>query len=178
MTINNLLHSWNLRFKFVDDTTAFEIFPRNSVSLLTLLLMISMPFLATQHWWQHNWKGHSDKLLGVCISNDLKWTHHIEYIIKKANKRLYSLRVLNQCGTPSVSLAKVFVTIVRPVLKYVVPVWQNIPEFLASQIESIQKRAMRIIFPKYVYNEALHVSTLSLTTLNEGRIHLCHGLHC
>lgn len=74
---------------------------------------------------QHNRKGHSDKLLGVYISNDLKWTHHVEYIIKKANKRLYSLRVLKQCVTPPVSLAKLFVTIVRPVLKYVVPVWQN-----------------------------------------------------
>ena len=29
---NNLLHSWNLRIKFVDDTTAFEIIPRNTVS--------------------------------------------------------------------------------------------------------------------------------------------------
>ena len=30
---NNLLHSWNIRIKFVDDTTAFEIIPRNTVSL-------------------------------------------------------------------------------------------------------------------------------------------------
>ena len=30
---NNLLHSCNLRIKFVDDTTAFEIIPRNTVSL-------------------------------------------------------------------------------------------------------------------------------------------------
>ena len=31
---NNLLHSWNLRIKSVDDTTAFEIIPRKTVSLL------------------------------------------------------------------------------------------------------------------------------------------------
>ena len=31
---NNLLRSWNLRIKFVDDTTALEIILRNSVSLL------------------------------------------------------------------------------------------------------------------------------------------------
>ena len=31
---NNLLRSWNLRIKFVDDTTALEIIPRNSDSLL------------------------------------------------------------------------------------------------------------------------------------------------
>ena len=31
---NDLLLDWNLRTKFVDDTTALEIIPRNSISLL------------------------------------------------------------------------------------------------------------------------------------------------
>ena len=31
---NNLLSEWNLRIKFVDDTSALEIIPRNSISLL------------------------------------------------------------------------------------------------------------------------------------------------
>ena len=30
------------------------------------------------------------KLLGVYISNDLKWNHHVEHIVKKGIKRLYS----------------------------------------------------------------------------------------
>ena len=47
----------------------------------------------------------------------------------------------------------------------------NIPEFLASKIESIQKRAMHIIFATCSCDEAL--SGLSLTTLNERRVHLC-----
>lgn len=34
----NLLCSWNLRIKFVDDTTAFEIIPRNSASLLNFAI--------------------------------------------------------------------------------------------------------------------------------------------
>ena len=102
---------------------------------------------------------------------------YVDYKIKKANKRLYSLRVLKQCGAPPVSLAKVSkVTIVRPILEYrAVPVWQNIAEFLASKIESIPERAMRIIFPTHDYNEAL--SALSLTTLIERRPPMS-GLHC
>ena len=32
---------------------------------------------------------------------------------------------------------------------------------------------MHIIFPTHDYNAALHVSALSLTTLNEEQIHLC-----
>ena len=42
---NNLLRSWNLRIKFVDDTMALEIIARNSVSYSILLQMIFMPFL-------------------------------------------------------------------------------------------------------------------------------------
>ena len=34
---NNLLRSWNLRIKFVDETTALEIIPRNSASLLNFV---------------------------------------------------------------------------------------------------------------------------------------------
>ena len=34
------------------------------------------------------------KLLGIIISNDLKLNEHIDYILKKVSKRLYSLRIL------------------------------------------------------------------------------------
>ena len=34
------------------------------------------------------------KILGVIMPNGLKWNSHVDYIIKKACKKLYSLRVL------------------------------------------------------------------------------------
>ena len=111
------------------------------------------------------------KLLGVYITNDLKWTHHVENIVKNGNERLYSLKVLKQCGAPPASLAKVYTTVFRPALEYAAPVWQNIPNFLSYKIESIQKRAKCIIFPLMNYNEALNA--LNLTTLCERRAHLC-----
>ena len=74
----------------------------------------------------------------VYLSN-LKWTRYVDYINKKANKGLYSLRVLKQCGAPQVSLAKVFVAIVRPVLQHAVSVWQNIPEFLLLRSRAFKK---------------------------------------
>ena len=55
------------------------------------------------------------KLLGVYVSNDLKWNHHVQVIVQKGNRRLYSLTVLKQCGAPPASLAKVYTTIARPV---------------------------------------------------------------
>lgn len=38
------------------------------------------------------------KLLGTMITNDLKWNKYIDYISKKASKRLFSLRVLRNGG--------------------------------------------------------------------------------
>ena len=38
------------------------------------------------------------KLLGIIISDDLKWNAHIDYISTKASKRLYSLRILKKSG--------------------------------------------------------------------------------
>jgi hypothetical protein len=34
--IKKLLNDWNLRIKYVDDTSAAEIVPRNSISILDL----------------------------------------------------------------------------------------------------------------------------------------------
>ena len=77
------------------------------------------------------------KLLGVYVSNDLKWTHHVENIVKNGNKRLYPLRVLKQCGALPASIAKVYTTVVRPALEYAALVWQNKPNFLSYKIESV-----------------------------------------
>ena len=38
------------------------------------------------------------KLLGVQLSEDLKWNKHVEHIYMKACKKLYSLRVLRGAG--------------------------------------------------------------------------------
>ena len=58
---------------------------------------------------------------GNSIERVLKWNHHVEHIVKKGNKRLYSLRVLKQCGAPPASLAKVHTTVVCPILEYAAP---------------------------------------------------------
>ena len=56
---------------------------------------------------------------------------------------------------------------VRSVLEYAVPVWQSIPGYLSTKIESIQKRALKIIFPfADSYSDALKgiQSLCSMTT--------------
>ena len=57
--------------------------------------------------------------VGITISNDLKWSKHIDYISKKASKRLYSLRILKKVGVCQ-SLPDNNKT--RPILEYGVQV--------------------------------------------------------
>ena len=49
----------------------------------------------------------------------------------------------------------------RPILEYGVQVWQDIPEILSNKLESIQKRALHIIFPCLSYLDALNTTSFS-----------------
>ena len=56
------------------------------------------------------------KLLGVIISDDLKWNMHVEYAIAKAAKRLFALRLLKRAGAMPKDILKVYLCNVRSVL--------------------------------------------------------------
>ena len=165
---NSLLVDWHLRTKFVDDTSAVEILPRNSISLLNMAVTSIYNFAVT-----HNMKLNpgkckemvinfmknpnflfgpivvgstimiqrvkSYKLLGVFIDDDLKWSTHV---------------------------------VIRPILEYAVLVWQSICEMQSEKLESIQKRALRVIFPTAeTYKDALNLA--GLETLASRRTLLC-----
>ena len=101
----------------------------------------------------------SYKLLGVFIDDDLKWSTHVDYIYKKACKRLYSLR---RAGVPTTGMLKVYLSVIRPILEYAGPVWQSICEMQFEKLEWIQKRALRVIFPTAeTYKDALLLNFLS-----------------
>ena len=73
----------------------------------------------------------------------------------------------------SFTIAKVYTTVVRPALEYAASVWQNIPDFLSYKIESIQKRAMRIIFPLMNYNEAVAAISFHLFLFSLVFVFVC-----
>ena len=112
------------------------------------------------------------KLLGVYIDNDLKWNSHIDYIVKKSSKKLYSLRLLKRSVVEPENILKVYLSTIRPVVEYAIPIWQSIPDYLAGRVESIQRRALKIIYPEAEsYDQSLKVAKLE--TLASRRISLC-----
>ncbi len=86
--------------------------------------------------------------------------------------RSYIPSVLCRAGIEQRNILKVYLTTIRPVLEYAVPIWQAIPDYLSERIESIQTRALRIIFPSIDnYNEAMMMA--QIPTLESRRELLC-----
>ena len=90
---------------------------------------------------------HSYKIVGVHVSDDLTWNTHINYLFKKGNKCLYALRILKKSAEALDGLVKIFWALIRSVLEYVSPVWAALPEYLNNVIESVQRKALRIMLP-------------------------------
>ena len=113
----------------------------------------------------------TNKILGVYVASDLSWGYHCGYIVKRARKRLYALRVLVKSGLSSQVVLQVYCSLVRSVLEYASPVWASLPDYLSYLIESVQREALRIILPNLSYDQALVRS--GLQTLLERRGQAC-----
>jgi hypothetical protein len=101
------------------------------------------------------------KLLGLNITNDLKWNCHVSEIIRKVSTRLYFLKQLKRANVPTKELLTFYVTCIRPITEYGCPVFHNgLPKFVSNDLERLQKRAMSIIFPQVTYADALAASKL------------------
>ena len=87
-------------------------------------------------------------LLGLNTSTDLRWNCHVAEISKKVASRLYFLKQLKRANIPTKDLLIFYLTCIRPVTEYACPVFHNaLPAYLSTELEQLQKRAMRIIFP-------------------------------
>ena len=60
----------------------------------------------------------SFKVLGAHITKDLSWAVHFNCVIKKASRRLYSLRNLRKSGVHLDDLIIVYCSHIRSVLEY------------------------------------------------------------
>lgn len=77
------------------------------------------------------------KLLGVMLSSDLSWNANTNYIVKRANKKLWCLKRLKQLGANSNDLTDVYIKQIRSILEFSVPVWHpSLTEGDRMKIES------------------------------------------
>jgi hypothetical protein len=113
------------------------------------------------------------KVLGLFISADLTWNVHVDYILKKANKRMYMLIRCKRAGVSSQDLLKIYCAVIRPVLEYCCVVWHSsLPKYLHEAIEKVQKRTVYMICGK---SKSYHqnLQDLAIESLYERRQKLC-----
>ena len=114
------------------------------------------------------------KLLGLIVRSDLAWTSNTEYIVKRANKKLWCLRRLKSLGAETADLKDVYIKQIRCLLEYAVAVWQpSLTNEDRIKIERVQKSALSIILGQKYKSYESALLELNLETLVRRRVNLC-----
>ena len=66
----------------------------------------------------------------------------VDYILKKANKRLYLLRAFRRSGVSVPDMVNIYCAVIRSVVEYALPVFSNLPAILCCALERMQKHAL------------------------------------
>ena len=123
------------------------------------------------------------KLLGVIITDDLKWSENTMHICDKVNRKLFILCLLKQFGFSKDELIIAWTTIIRPITEYAAPLWHSgLTETDCKKIEKLQKKALGIILGvTYIENKRYYkfnnqvlsygsvIEKLGLISLSERR---------
>ena len=135
------VQSRGARIKFVDHLTVVEVVPRNPPSLVVVVCKsLTADFLHYNSCvprpiavgGSHIKQVSTFKLLvstfKLLLSEDLTWAVHCDYMVKKANRRLYALRQLEKCKVPSADIVHIYCVLIRSILGYA---FARLPKYLA-----------------------------------------------
>ncbi|XP_071178013.1 uncharacterized protein [Mytilus edulis] len=110
--------------------------------------------------------------LGLQISNDLKWSFHINNISKKANATLGFLR-RNLRNVPEACRKVAYISLVRSTMEYGATIWNPYMKGDIDKLERIQNRGLRFIKKNYRSRETGSITNmrrqLEMETLEERR---------
>ena len=121
------------------------------------------------------------KLLGVIISDDLKWSANTSFICQKAAKRLWILRRMKILDIDQDIILDVYLKEIRSVLELAVPAWHSgLTRKESAEIERIQKVAVNIILsnpgqPRNSQSYKMSIASLGLESLEDRRLKLCEN---
>ena len=112
------------------------------------------------------------KDLGIFISNNLKWNHHINYIYRTAS--ILSFQILKSfISTDLVILKKLYLVYIRPKMEYNTPLWSPCSIKDINQLESIQRKFTRSIFNRCNISYTSYIdrlTKLNIKTLEYRRL--------
>ena len=113
------------------------------------------------------------KLLGVVLTNDLKWNENTKYLVKKANLRLQLLRKVAEFSTSIEDKRTIYLLYVRSILEQSSVVWHSsLSQENSEDLERVQKSAVRIILGTKYENYEDGLLKVNLETLKDRRTEL------
>jgi len=87
----------------------------------------------------------SARVLGIILSENLKWNNHIENILKKASKRVFYLSLLRRSGCHINILRKFYQYYIQNILLYSFCAICNLPKYLFKKINKFERRCFMIM---------------------------------
>ena len=110
------------------------------------------------------------KLLGVIVSDDLRWHENTLFITKKAYSRIWIIRRLKQMGASSQILLDTYYKQIRSVLEFASVVWTaGLTKENITQIERVQKSVLGVILGSNYKSYEEACQELKVKTLTERR---------
>ena len=114
------------------------------------------------------------KLLGVIISDDLRWQKNTDYICQRAREKLWVLRRMLKVKLDLDHVFDVYTKEVRSLLELAVPVWHSgLTKLQSAQIERIQKVAFKIMLGEQYTSYDSACKKFKVETLEQRRESLC-----
>jgi len=111
----------------------------------------------------------SYKLLGLHVTNTLKWNEHVSSICSKATARLHFLKLLRRAQVSTDDMLHYYESVVRPVTEYACVVWHtSLTRGQTKQLELVQRRAIKIIFGNDICTDSM-AKLHGLPSLSERR---------
>lgn len=97
------------------------------------------------------------KHLGITLSDDAKWTSHINDMIKNITKHLNMLRKVKY-RLSGYNIFKLYTVFIRPLFEYSCEVWDNCGVVNSNRLEKLQLEAARIItgLPTFTSSDHLY----------------------
>ena len=121
------------------------------------------------------------KLLGVIITNDLRWDKNTSYLVKKANKKMRMLHIASKFTRNREHLKQIYKTFIRSNLEFSSNVWHSsLTKENRQDLERVQKAALRVILRGDYenYEDALRLTNLESLDKRRGLLGLKFAKNC
>ena len=110
------------------------------------------------------------RLLGVVITNDLKWSENTRDLVKKGNCRMEIMRKLVPFHPPTEDMKTIYVLYIRSILEQSCTIWHSsLTQEDRVALERVQKNAFRNILQERYESYENALKLLNMETLHERR---------